>query len=82
VRHNPRKLALRKFYLDMTYQQRAAFVESAKTSEGYIHQIYGGWCVCSVYVAQRLEAASNGKIPAWYLRPDIFDKPADAPSMR
>lgn len=82
VRHYTRKLTLRKFYLDLDKLGRHRFLERAKTTEGYISQIYGGWCLCSPQVARRLDDAPDGKIPAWYLRPDIFDRPADAPSLR
>lgn len=82
VRPNARRVAFRRFYLHMTNDARYDFCKAAGTTQGYIHQIYGGWTLGSVFIAQRIEEASNGKIPAWYLRPDVFAKPADAAVLR
>lgn len=82
IRIFSKKLALRKFWLNMSTEERLEFLQAAKTTEGYLHQIYGGWTLGSVFVAQRIEEASGGKIPAWYLRPDVFPKPAGAPTLR
>lgn len=82
VRNYSRKLALRKFFLGMSSVEREDFCRRAKTTVSYINQIYGGWRLGSPFVAQRIEDASGGRIPAWYLRPDIYQKPSDAPVMR
>lgn len=76
------KVEFKKFYLSMDELGHHSFGNRAKTTEGYVGQVYRGWTLCSVYVVQRIKVASNGKIPSWYLRPDIFDRLADAPRMK
>jgi hypothetical protein len=82
IRHFARKLSLRQYILEMTPEEITDFSKCAGTTYATLQQIYGGWEQCSAMVARRIEDASNGAIPTWNLRADIFDKPADAKRMK
>lgn len=74
-----RKLALRKFFLQLEASARTAFLAAASVSTAYMQQIYGGWCSCSATVALALSSATGGAIMPHQIRPDLFEKP-QAPS--
>lgn len=75
VRPHARRLGLRRYFLSMNVDSRHQFLQAAQTSAAYVQQIYGGWCLCAASVAQRIENATSGKIPAWSIRPDLYDRP-------
>jgi hypothetical protein len=74
LRKTCKKAALRRFYLSMTKDARYDFLQAAQTTEGYIQQIYLGYCECSAIVAQRICEATDGRVGARTLRPDVFVK--------
>ena len=75
LRKTSKKPALRRFFLAMTKDDRYDFLQAAQTTEGYIQQIYLGYCECSAIVAQCICEATDGRVGAWTLRPDCFEKP-------
>lgn len=72
---------LREWYLLLTADERNAFLQIVGTSQAYIMQIYGGHSACSTEVARAIEEASDSVVPAWHLRPDLFQRPTKTKSI-
>jgi hypothetical protein len=69
-----KKALLREFYMLLTADEREAFLNAVGTSQAYLMQIYGGFSLGSEALVEAIQDASHGVIPAWYLRPDLYQR--------
>jgi hypothetical protein len=71
-------LSLREYLFDR--QRRDELVEALGTSYDYLWQIATGWRGrrASPDMALRIERHTNGVVPRWITRPDLWDAPAKA----
>jgi hypothetical protein len=74
IRKFTQKKLLREWYLLLTASERKDFFEKVGTTNAYIMQIYGGHSVCSTDIALSIQEITGGTVPAWYLRPDQFER--------
>lgn len=59
--------------------RRDALAASLGTSKQYLWQLAEAWQgrKGSAEMAKRIQSATNGEVPAYELRPDIWERPAE-----
>lgn len=56
------------------FGSQALFAEAIGKSKSFINHLANGRCQMSGSSAIAMEYATNGKFPAYYMRPDLFDE--------